>query len=100
MPLLRGLVAARTWLAFTHHVVGLVLAIASFAIVVTGFAAGLTLTPLALVGLPVMGVTVRFASAFACVERARFRLLLGRELPRWPADDRRGYWWKKPCASR
>ncbi|MGH3280134.1 MAG: sensor histidine kinase [Trebonia sp.] len=94
MSLLRGLVSARTWLAFTHHVAGLVLAVASFTVVVTGFAVGLTLTPLALVGLPVMGVTVRFASAFACVERARFWLLLGRELPRWPADPRRGYWWK------
>lgn len=94
MSLIRGLVSARTWLAFTHHVAGLVLAVASFTIVVTGFAVGLALTPLALVGLPVIGVAVRFSSAFACVERARFALFLGRELPRWPADPRRGYWWK------
>ena len=33
------------------------------------------------------------AEAFACVERQRFALLLGQELPRWPADPRRGYWW-------
>jgi len=94
MSLIRGLVSARTWLALTHHVAGLVLAIASVTIVVTGFAVGLALTPLALVGLPVIGVAVRFASAFARFERARFALLLGRELPRWPADPRRGYWWK------
>jgi signal transduction histidine kinase len=94
MSLIRGLVSARTWLAFTHHVVGLVLSIASFTIVVTGFAVGLATTPLALVGLPVMGVATRFATALAAVERARFNLLLGRELPSWPADPRRGYWWK------
>ena len=34
MFLIRGLVSARTWLAFIHHVVGLIVAIASFAIVV------------------------------------------------------------------
>jgi signal transduction histidine kinase len=93
MSLIRGLVSARTWLAFIHHVVGFALGIVSFVIVVTGFAVGLATTPLALVGLPVIGVAVRFSSAFACVERARFALL-GRELPRWPADPRRGYWWK------
>jgi signal transduction histidine kinase len=91
MSLIRGLVSARTWLAFIHHVVGFALGIASFVIVVTGFAVGLATTPLALVGLPVIGLTVRFA--FAYVERARFALL-GRELPRWPADPRRRYWRK------
>jgi hypothetical protein len=55
MSLIRGLVSARTWLAFTHHAVGLVLSIASFTIVVTGFAVGLATTPLAFVGLPVIG---------------------------------------------
>ncbi len=93
MSLIRGLVSARTWLAFVHHVAGFVLGIASFVIVVTGFAVGLATVPLALVGLPVIGVTVRLASAFARVERARFALL-GRELPRRPADPRRAYRWK------
>ncbi|HEY6496327.1 MAG TPA: sensor domain-containing protein, partial [Trebonia sp.] len=94
MSLIRGLVSARTWLAFTHHVVGLVLSVASFTIVVTGFAVGLATALLAGVGLPVIGVATRFSTAFAAVERARFKLLLGRELRRWPADPRRGYWWK------
>jgi signal transduction histidine kinase len=93
MSLIRGLVSARTWLAFVHHVVGLVLSVASFTIVVAGLAVGLATTPLALVGLPVIGVTTRFSAAFAAVERARFKLLLGDELPRWPADPRRGYRW-------
>ncbi|MDX6344984.1 MAG: hypothetical protein QOH87_5122, partial [Trebonia sp.] len=94
MSLIRGLVSARTWLAFVHHVIGLVLAVASFTIVVTGLAVGLATAPLAFVGLPVIGVTTRFSTAFAAVERARFKLLLGRELPRWPTDPRRGYWRK------
>ena len=93
MSLIRGLVSARTWLAFTHHVAGLVLSIASFTVVVTGLAVGLATMPLALVGLPVIGVTTRFSTAFAAVERARFALLLDTELPRWSADPRRGYRW-------
>jgi signal transduction histidine kinase len=94
MSLIRGLVSARTWLAFTHHVAGLVIAVVSFTVVVTGFAVGLCLTPLALAGLPVLGLTVRFSTAFGCLERGRFALLLGQRIPRWPADPRRGYWWK------
>jgi signal transduction histidine kinase len=93
MSLIRGLVSARTWLAFTHHVAGLVLSIASFTVVVAGLAVGLATMPLALAGLPVIGVTTRFSTGFAAVERARFALLLDTELPRWPADPRRGYRW-------
>src|SRR5580700_3115736 len=93
MSLIRGLVSARTWLAFTHHVAGLVLSIASFTIVVAGLAVGLATALLAGVGLPVIGVTTRFSTAFAAVERARFALLLDTELPRWPADPRRCYRW-------
>ena len=93
MSLIRGLVSARTWLAFTHHILGFVIGIGSFVIVVTGLAIGLATTPLALVGFPVIGLTARFASAFAYLERARFALLTGWELPRWPADPRRRYRW-------
>jgi len=94
MSLVRGLVSARTWLAFTHHLAGLVIGVVSFTLVVTGFVVGLALTPVALVGLPVMGVTVRFSTALGRLERARFALLLDRTITRWPADPRRGYWWK------
>ncbi|HEX4290684.1 MAG TPA: sensor domain-containing protein [Trebonia sp.] len=93
MSLIRGLVSARTWLAFVHHVAGLILAIASFTIVFTLFTVGLVTTLLALAGLPVLGIALRCSAAFAAVERARFALLLGQELPRWPADPRRGYRW-------
>jgi len=91
MSLLRGLVSAHTWLAFIHHVVGLFVAVASFTIVVTGIAAGVGLLPLALVGLPVLGLTARLADGIAAVERARFALFLGARIPAWPADPARGY---------
>jgi len=94
MFLIRGLVSARTWLAFTHHVAGLAVGVVSFTVIVTGFAVGLCLTPVALIGLPVMGLAVRFATGLACAERSRFALFLDRPIPRWPADPRRRYWWK------
>jgi signal transduction histidine kinase len=90
MSLIRGLVSARTWLAFIHHVAGLFLAVASFTIVVAGVAVGVALLPVALVGLPVLALTARFADGFAAVERARFGLL-GVRIPNWPADGKRGY---------
>ena len=95
MSLLRGLVSARTWLAFTHHVAGLALAIASFTIVVTGVALGVGLLPLALVGVPVLGLTSRCADGFAAVERARFALL-GSPVPNWPAAGQRYRAWLIP----
>ena len=72
---------------------GLVLGVISFAVVIAFFAAGLCLVPVALIGLPVMGVAVRFASGFAAAERGRLRLLLDRRLARWPADPQLEYWW-------
>jgi signal transduction histidine kinase len=100
MSLIRGLVSVRTWLAFTHHAFGIVVGLVSFVVVVVCFAVGLALTPVALVGLPVIGVAVRFAGFLGCAERLRFATLLGAELPRWPADPRRGYrWWIIPRTS-
>ena len=89
MSLLRGLVSARTWLAFTHHIAGLALAIAAFTVVVTGVALGIGLLPLALVGIPVLALTSRFADGFAAIERARFGLFLGSPVPNWPATEKR-----------
>jgi len=89
MSLLRGLVSARTWLAFVHQVTGLVLGVISFTVVVVGLAVGFSLFPLALVGLPVLGLTTRFATGLAWFERRRFALLTGRAVPGWPAGYRR-----------
>jgi signal transduction histidine kinase len=93
MSLIRGLVSARTWLAFTHHIASLIIGMASFVVVVAGLAVGLATTPLALAGFPVIGLTTRFCTAFGRFERARFALFTGQDLPRQPADPRRGYRW-------
>jgi signal transduction histidine kinase len=94
MFLLRDLTSSRTWLAMISHLTGLVIGLAAFFIAVCGFAVGLATIPLALVGLPVFGITLRFSEGLAWLERARFRLLLDTDIPGWPADARAGaYWW-------
>jgi len=93
MSLIRDPVSPRTWLAFTHHVAGLVLGLAAFVSVVTLTSVGLSTLVLALVGLPVLGIMLRLADLLASVERARFAILLGEPIAPWPADPRRGYRW-------
>ena len=64
-----------------------------FLIVAFGIAIGLGSLPLALAGLPVLGLTLRCADWLAAEERARFAVLLGVRIPAWPGDPRRGYRW-------
>jgi signal transduction histidine kinase len=91
--LVRGLVSPRTWLAFTHHVAGLALGLAAFIVAAVLLFFGVVTLPLALVGLPVLGILLRCADGLAAIERARFGLLLDRTIAGWPADPRRGYRW-------
>ena len=93
MFLLRDLVSPRTWLAMIHHLAGLFIGIAAYALFVTGLSLGFSLLVVVLVGLPVLGVTMRMADAFADAERARFAFLLGVRIPAWPAGGRAGYRW-------
>jgi signal transduction histidine kinase len=93
MFLIRDLVSPRTWLAFTHHVAGFAIGIAVFVVVTTGIAVGTALLPIGLAGLPILGLTLRFADGLSVAERARFEVLLGRRIPAGPADPRRGYRW-------
>jgi signal transduction histidine kinase len=94
MFLVSDLVSPRTWLAMVSHLAGLFIGLAAFCIALTGFALGLMLIPVALVGLPVFGITLRFTEWFAVMERARIRLLLDVPVLGWPADARAGrYWW-------
>jgi signal transduction histidine kinase len=92
MSVLRELVSARTWLALTHHVAGLVIGLASLIVAAVGVAVGVVFLPLALSGLPVLGLTFRFTDGLAVAERFRFRVLLDRELPAWPPDQGRYRW--------
>ena len=96
MFLLRDLVSPRTWLAMTSHLAGLVIGFAVIFVVTFGLGFGFGLVVIALVGLPILGVTLRFAEWFATVERARFGFLLGVRIPAWPAgssSQRAGYRW-------
>ena len=86
MFLIRDLVSPRTWLAFTHHVASWVIGLLFFLIVAVGVTIGVATIPLALVGLPVLGLTLRCADWLAAEERGRFAVLLGERIPAWPAD--------------
>ena len=92
MFLLRDLVSARTWLALIHHLVGLFLGCAAIFVVTFGLGFGVGMVVL-LVGVPVLGLTLRLTDWFARAERARFALLLGVRIPAWPAGSRAGYRW-------
>jgi signal transduction histidine kinase len=96
MFLLRDLVSARTWLAMTQHLAGLFIGFAAIFIVTFGLGFGVGGLFFALVGLPLLGVTLRLAGWFAQAERARFAFLLGTRIPAWPAAGtagRAGYRW-------
>src|SRR5580693_120845 len=85
MFLLRDLVSARTWLAMTQHLAGLLLGFVAIFIVGFGLAFGVGGLFFALVGLP-----LRLACWFAREERARFAFLLGIRIPAWPAPGTPG----------
>jgi len=93
MFLVRDLVSPRTWLAMTSHLAGLFTGILVMVVVVTGLSLGFSLLVLALVGLPLLGLTLRLAGWFAAAERARIGLMLGARIPAWPAGNRAGYRW-------
>jgi signal transduction histidine kinase len=96
MFLLRDLVSARTWLAMTQHLAGLFVGLVVFTILIVGLSTGFSLLVVALVGLPLLGVTVWLAHWFAQAERARFALLAGVRIPAWPSPGspgRAGFRW-------
>jgi signal transduction histidine kinase len=70
--------------------------VAVFTIIIVGLSTGFSLLVLALVGLPLLGVTVWLAHWFARAERARFAFLAGVRIPAWPAPGsagRAGFRW-------
>jgi signal transduction histidine kinase len=96
MFLLRDLVSARTWLAMTQHLAGLFTGFVAIFIFTFGLSLGFSLLFVALVGLPLLGVTVWLAHWFGRAERARFAFLTGRQIPAWPAPGsagRAGFRW-------
>ena len=93
MFLLRDLVSPRSWLAMISHLAGLFMGLAVLVVIVTGLSLGFSLLVLALVGLPILGLTLRAATLYAAAERARLDLMLGERIPAWPAESRAGYLW-------
>ena len=91
MYLVRDLVSPRTWLAFIHHVAGVCLGAAVLWIVAGGIVAGVLGMPFAMIGMPVIGATLRLTDWFARTERARFAVTLGEQIPAWPDGSRSGY---------
>jgi signal transduction histidine kinase len=92
MFLIRDQVSARTWLALSHHVAGLVVGFLFLGAFI-GIAISAALVPLGLVSLPILGLMLRCADGLTAGERARFDVLLGARIRSWPADPRRGYRW-------
>jgi signal transduction histidine kinase len=92
MALLRELVSARAWLAFIHHTAGLCVGGVAAAVVVFGVGGGAVGLPFALIGLPLLGLALRFTGWIARLERVRFAVTLGAAVPDWPAGERGGYW--------
>jgi signal transduction histidine kinase len=93
MFLVRDLVSGRAWLATISHLAGTLTGLVIFVVFAAGFSSGLGLIPVALVGLPVIGLTLRTGDWFARAERARLALMLGVRIPGWPAEGRAGYRW-------
>ena len=90
MFLLRDLVSARTWLAMTQHLAGLFIGFAAIFIVTFGLGFGFGGLFFALVGLPLLGLTLRLAHWFAQAERARFAFFTGVRIPAWPGAGSAG----------
>ena len=91
MYFVRDLVSPRTWLAFIHHFLGVCVGAVAVWIVVPGLVAGSLGLPVAMIGMPIIGATLRFTDWFARAERARFAVTLGEQIPGWPAGTRSGY---------
>jgi signal transduction histidine kinase len=91
MVLLRELVAARAWLAVIHHLAGACVGCV-LAFMVAAVAGGVVGLPLALVGLPILGLGLRITVWLARLERTRFAVTLGEPVPDWAAGSRAGYW--------
>jgi len=90
---IRDLVSPRTWLAYIHLITGLVIGLASTVAAIVLLAVGICTLPLALIGVPILGFTMRCAGWFAWFERTRFGFFLGKGIGSWPASARAGYRW-------
>lgn len=96
-PLARALRApfeARTWKETLHLLLNLPFGIATFTIVVTGFALGFGML-ITLVGIPILIGMLYVSRGMGTVERVRAGLLLDLDVPRpYRPDPPRDRWWR------
>jgi len=101
-PLVRALRApfeAQTWKETTHLLLNMPFGIATFTIIVTGFALGFGML-ITLVGIPILIAMLYVSRAMGTVERVRAGLLLDLDVPRpYRPDPPRDKWWR-PFVSR
>jgi signal transduction histidine kinase len=71
----------RTWLAMVYLLTGIPVSATVFSLAVTGLALSVGLLPLALLGVPVLILTLQGCRAFGAFERARVLLMLGEVVP-------------------
>ena len=93
MSAIRDLVSPRTWLAYIHLMTGLVIGLVSTVAAIVLLVVGVCTLPLALIGVPILGFTMRCAGWLAWFERVRFGFFLGTRIVAWPASARAGYRW-------
>jgi signal transduction histidine kinase len=89
---LRAVVSPTTWLAVIHLLFGAVLGVVTCAVVLAGLAASLSTLPALLFGIPVLAIVLWLCRWFARAERARFALLLGRDIPAPPVPSGGNLW--------
>ena len=96
-PLVRALRAPfelRTWKETIHLLLNLPVGIATFTIIVTGFATGLGML-ITLLGIPIMFATMYVSRWMGGLERARARAFLDVEVPApYRPDPQKDKWWR------
>jgi signal transduction histidine kinase len=93
MFLIADLTSARTWLRLISQLVDLLTGWAAVTAVFVLLGVGISLLPLCLAGLPLIGLALRMATWYGAYERGRFRLFQGVDIRPWPAAGRAGYRW-------
>jgi signal transduction histidine kinase len=94
VAVLSAVFSAGTWLAVVHLFAGLVIGLVIFIVAVTGLATAVPLTPAFLVGVPVLATVLWLCRQFGRAERARFALLLGRDIAP-PPPPQGGTLWRR-----
>src|SRR5262245_29581968 len=96
-PLVRPLRAPfelRTWKDTAHLLLNLPIGIATFTIIVTGFALGFSLL-ITLIGIPILLALIYVSRWMGTFERVRAALLLDAEVARpYRADPPKDTWWR------